>query len=484
MAVNKMFISALKRNDIDRAISLMICPGYDVNSVAYKDCTPLILSTKLGLVKVVQHLLSLGADTNWQDKNGRSALTHACISGNTEIIRELFKAGCNLNRPTVFGDRPIHEAVVYGRLEAVEVLLKAGVDINSKNSITKQTALQLAVLSEQKEVVDLLIQKNVAIDIPTFEGETALHYAVQVNDFRIVKSLIAAGASIHKKNQIGETPYLLAVQEGKIDHVKTLILAGCKMYFLPICHHLVWHVQTITPLWLNIFYQRDTMPVKINHLGNIYTSKWRKDIQNCWTMYITVVYDVLQTPRNLTIWKLFKDPSCKLCVNPANLELLLSSSRTALKDGRYTWHHDQVLRQIAVVLDSQWRKKTKIEKGPKFMNFIKGGGESSKKPYSKARGILATSNGWEMQADVWGKPHSLESNGESRACYGQIYNKTSPGRARAWEDERTIGGTTETTGTETRTTRQEMDISRVCSCWKIFKQDKGLKIHCTKMAVQ
>ncbi|XP_071171909.1 ankyrin repeat domain-containing protein 6-like [Mytilus edulis] len=230
MAVNKMFISALKRNDIDRAISLMICPGYDVNSIAYKDCTPLILSTKLGLVKVVQHLLSLGADTNWQDKNGRSALTHACISGNTEIIRELFKAGCNLNRPTVFGDRPIHEAVVYGRLEAVEVLLKAGVDINSKNSITKQTALQLAVLSEQKEVVDLLIQKNVAIDIPTFEGETALHYAVQVNDFRIVKSLIAAGASIHKKNQIGETPYLLAVQEGKIDHVKTLILAGCKMY--------------------------------------------------------------------------------------------------------------------------------------------------------------------------------------------------------------------------------------------------------------
>ena len=48
MAVNKMFIIALKRQDIDRALSLIITPGYNVNSTTYKDCTPLILSTKLG----------------------------------------------------------------------------------------------------------------------------------------------------------------------------------------------------------------------------------------------------------------------------------------------------------------------------------------------------------------------------------------------------------------------------------------------------
>jgi len=48
MAVNKMFIIALKRQDIDRALSLIITPGYNINSTAYKDCTPLILSTKLG----------------------------------------------------------------------------------------------------------------------------------------------------------------------------------------------------------------------------------------------------------------------------------------------------------------------------------------------------------------------------------------------------------------------------------------------------
>ncbi|CAC5417465.1 unnamed protein product [Mytilus coruscus] len=129
---------------------------------------------------------------------------------------------------------------------------------------------------------------------------------------------------------------------------------------------------------------------------------WRMDGQKI-SFLLRSVYDVLPTPTNLTMWKLIEDPSCKFCGKPANLEHVLSSCRTALKDGRYTWRHDQVLREIAAVLDTHRRKKTKIEKGPKFINFIKGGGESSRNTYSKASGIIATANDWEMQADVGGK---------------------------------------------------------------------------------
>lgn len=48
MAANKMFISAVKMQDVDKALALIITPGYNVNCTAYKDTTPLILSTKLG----------------------------------------------------------------------------------------------------------------------------------------------------------------------------------------------------------------------------------------------------------------------------------------------------------------------------------------------------------------------------------------------------------------------------------------------------
>lgn len=129
---------------------------------------------------------------------------------------------------------------------------------------------------------------------------------------------------------------------------------------------------------------------------------WRMDGQKI-SFLLRSVYDVLPTPTNLTTWKLNEDPSCKLCGNPANLEHVLSSCRTALKDGRFTWRHDQVLREIAAALDIQRRKKTTIEKGPKFINFIKGGRKTSRNANSKASGILATANDWEMQADVGGK---------------------------------------------------------------------------------
>jgi len=115
------------------------------------------------------------------------------------------------------------------------------------------------------------------------------------------------------------------------------------------------------------------------------------------------VYDVLPTPTNLTMWKLTEDPNCNLCGLPANLEHILSSCRSALKDGRYTWRHDQVLREIAAALDLQRRKKTKIEKGPKFINFIKGGTTETSRNTRPSSGILGTANDWEMQADVGGK---------------------------------------------------------------------------------
>ena len=63
------------------------------------------------------------------------------------------------------------------------------------------------------------------------------------------------------------------------------------------------------------------------------------------------VYDVLPSPSNLCLWGLKEDPNCKLCGKPANLEHDLSSCRTALTEGRYTWRHNMVLKEVAAGLD-------------------------------------------------------------------------------------------------------------------------------------
>ena len=57
--------------------------------------------------------------------------------------------------------------------------------------------------------------------------------------------------------------------------------------------------------------------------------------------------DCLPTPLNLRRWKYITDPKCKLCSLPTPTTLhILSNCQTALDQGKYTWRHDSVLKQI------------------------------------------------------------------------------------------------------------------------------------------
>ena len=58
-----------------------------------------------------------------------------------------------------------------------------------------------------------------------------------------------------------------------------------------------------------------------------------------------VVHDLLPSPANPCLWGLTTDPSCKLCDRPGTLEHVLSSCSTGLTQGRFRWHHDNVLKR-------------------------------------------------------------------------------------------------------------------------------------------
>jgi hypothetical protein len=55
------------------------------------------------------------------------------------------------------------------------------------------------------------------------------------------------------------------------------------------------------------------------------------------------------------------------------LEYVLSLCRVALIEGRYTWHHDQVLKTIAAKVDTARRQKGHVEGKLKFLDIQKTG---------------------------------------------------------------------------------------------------------------
>ncbi|XP_060083178.1 uncharacterized protein LOC132562453 [Ylistrum balloti] len=72
------------------------------------------------------------------------------------------------------------------------------------------------------------------------------------------------------------------------------------------------------------------------------------------------VYDVLPTPTNLHRWGMTENPNCPLCDQPGNLAHVLSSCNTALTQGRYTWRHNNVLRELADTLEKERQKRGNV----------------------------------------------------------------------------------------------------------------------------
>ena len=79
----------------------------------------------------------------------------------------------------------------------------------------------------------------------------------------------------------------------------------------------------------------------------------------------------------------------------------MSGCSYSLTQGRYTWRHDQVLRELAIALDQERKKKRVKKPGLTFIQFKKSGEKAQSKEPTQA-GLLRSGQ-WEMRADLDGK---------------------------------------------------------------------------------
>ena len=109
--------------------------------------------------KFLHTLLQLGADTNYKDECGNTALTYALTanSNNTvETVKLLLKYSANVNSQNNYGYTPlICASKLYESVETVKLLLRYNANANTRN-IFGHTALTYASLGNSAKVVKLL----------------------------------------------------------------------------------------------------------------------------------------------------------------------------------------------------------------------------------------------------------------------------------------------------------------------------------------
>lgn len=109
-----------------------------------------------------------------------------------------------------------------GRLEGLERHLQVGEDLNASDPVHHLTPLAWAVIGNQVEAVDILLEKGADPGARYKDFNTALHTAAFLGRAECAARLLEAGARIEARNVHGLTPYDVL----KIDMATTELIAG------------------------------------------------------------------------------------------------------------------------------------------------------------------------------------------------------------------------------------------------------------------
>ncbi|XP_061516912.1 transient receptor potential channel pyrexia [Anopheles gambiae] len=216
------------------------------------------------------HLLDqcvrLGADINFCDSNGLTALHLASFSGCTECCAFLIQHGLDVNmQPKWY--TPLHCAAFGNSLATAELLIKNGarIDVPTNKQHCEESLLHCAVRSNAIDCLRFFIAHgsnvnalerngtnpihlaadlghtqclaallecpNADPNIRIQQGDkqmTALHLAADEGNLDCVTQLLARGADVRARNHRGFTPLHLAARSGSADCVEALLkLGGC-----------------------------------------------------------------------------------------------------------------------------------------------------------------------------------------------------------------------------------------------------------------
>ncbi len=92
-----------------------------------------------------------------------------------------------------------------------------------------RTALILAAVGGQIDIVELLLAANARVNVGDDAGTTALGWAASQGHAGVVRLLIAAGARIDVQNRQGLTPLIFAAKQSRLQSLELLIEAGADL---------------------------------------------------------------------------------------------------------------------------------------------------------------------------------------------------------------------------------------------------------------
>ena len=193
--------------------------------------TALHIAFSKNSLAMVRLLLDKGAAIDSTDQSGRTMLQNAVLKGNKEMARLLLDQGAEIvrNAGTNFQTNALHIATSNSdNKDLVELLLDYGAVIDFPDP-DGRTALHIATSHDALEIVHLLLDRGAAVDAGMY-GVTALHGATIVGNLEVVRVLLDREANINAVDKrSGSTGLLNAISRGHLEVVRLLLDRGASL---------------------------------------------------------------------------------------------------------------------------------------------------------------------------------------------------------------------------------------------------------------
>uniref|UniRef100_A0A6C0CAL1 Uncharacterized protein n=1 Tax=viral metagenome TaxID=1070528 RepID=A0A6C0CAL1_9ZZZZ len=146
--------------NIDNIKLLLSYPQTNINLQDSDGVTALRKACSYGLIEIPFLLLDEGADPNIQGSEGYSALMRSVLNGNNATVSVLLlHDDVKLNLQDRNGDTALHHACANDKITSMHLLLKHGADRTIKNNDGK-IATECCVSINVKQFYDIYCQKN------------------------------------------------------------------------------------------------------------------------------------------------------------------------------------------------------------------------------------------------------------------------------------------------------------------------------------
>jgi hypothetical protein len=205
---------------IDAANKAKIQAGQSPATVYQQEYSEMLfVATHKGDVGAINALLNKGANINSQAAaTSYTPLMYAVKASDIRTVRYLIARGANVNIVDKNGMTALHIAAINGNTELVDLLVKMGADV--------------ARLDHQgRTAAEYVPEKKVdSIGLILIKGYTDLNQAildyVRLKQVRAVAEAITQGANIDTKDTNGETPLIIAARNNDVNMVSLLLSLG------------------------------------------------------------------------------------------------------------------------------------------------------------------------------------------------------------------------------------------------------------------